>query len=167
LGRAIDGFRGKTRRPLSEGSDSLIRSHCVSTNAKLCGLLLAVFLPALTAQTPDVSGTWRSDSNASLQWILNQKSGNIHVRELSGNKVEADFTCSLNGTECNVKENGHSEKLIMYFNGAKLVEIRERGASAFEQRLTISADGKTLTVETVPLVPYQKPETLLFRRQTT
>lgn len=139
----------------------------MSTNAKLYGLLLAVFLPALAAQTPDVSGTWRSDSNASMKWILNQKTGNIHVQELSGNKVEADFTCSLSGTECKVKENGHSEKLIMYFNGAKLVKISERGSSSIEQRLTVSADGKTLTVETVPLAPYQKVETLLFHRQTT
>jgi hypothetical protein len=139
----------------------------MSKKANLCGLLLAVFLPTLAAQTPDVSGTWRSDSNASLKWILNQEAGNIHVQELSGNKVEADFTCSLNGTECKVKEKGHSEKVIMYFNGAKLVEIRERGSNTIEQRLTVSADGKTLTVETVPLAPYQKAETLLFRRQAS
>jgi len=138
----------------------------MSKNASLCGLLLAVFLPTLAAQTPDVSGTWRLDSNTSLQWILSQERGNMHVRELSGGKVEADFTCSLNGTECKVKENGRSEKLIMYFNGAKLVEIRERGANAIEQRLTVSADGKTLTVETVPLAPYQKPETQSFHRQS-
>jgi len=139
----------------------------MSTNAKLFGLLLAVFLPTLGAQTPDVSGTWRSDSDASLEWILSQKSGNVHVQELSGEKVEADFTCSLNGAACQVKEKGHSEKLTFFFNGAKLVEIRERGSKTFEQRLSVSADGKTLTVETVPLMPDQKAETLLFHRQTS
>lgn len=53
----------------------------------------------------------------------------------------------------------------MYFNGAKLVEIRERGESAIKQWLTVSADGKTLTVETVPLVSGAKPETASFHRQ--
>lgn len=139
----------------------------MSTDAKLCGFLLAVFLPTLAAQSPDVSGTWRSDSDASLKWILSQGGGNIHVQELSGDKVEADFTCSLDGAACKVKEKGHSEKLTMFFNGAKLVEIRERGSKTSKQRLTVSADGKTLTVEAVPLTPDQKAETLLFHRQIT
>jgi hypothetical protein len=130
--------------------------------------LLAFALPlVLTAQTKDFSGTWQSDSNASQKWVLDQKDGRIHVQEMNGGRVEADFTCSLNGQECNAKENGRSEKIMMYFNGDKLVEIRERNAVSSKQRLTVSDDGKTLTVETVPLSSDQKAETLSFRRQST
>ena len=85
---------------------------------------------------------------------------------MSGDKVEAEFTCSLNGEECPVKEAGHSEKVMMYFNGEKLVEIRERGDSTVKRWLTLSPDGKTLKVETVPLSSDQRAETVEFRRQS-
>jgi hypothetical protein len=85
---------------------------------------------------------------------------------LEGDKVKADFTCSLSGQECSVKEDGHAEKVMLYFNGANLVEIRERGGDTIKERFTVSADGKTLTEETVPLAPTQKSETVSFHRQT-
>ena len=132
--------------------------------------LLLVFVAmsgTLAAQTPDVSGTWLSNSDASLKWIINQKSGTIHVQELMGDKVEADFTCPLTGQECAAKEGGHSEKVMMYFNGTKLVEISEHGSSSVKKRLVLSPDGKTLTVNTVPLSSDQKAETISFRRQST
>jgi len=130
-------------------------------------LLLVTMSGTLAAQTPDVSGTWQSNSDVSLKWILDQKSGTIHVQELVGDKVEADFTCPLTGQECDAKEGGHSEKVMMYFNGDKLVEICERGNSSVKKRLILSADGKTLTVNTVPLSSDQKAETISFRRQST
>lgn len=139
----------------------------MATNVKLWLCLLGIAVVPLAAQTPDFSGTWHSDSNASLKWVLSQKGDQLHVQEFTGNKVEADFTCSLLGTECAAKEGGRSERISMYFNGAKLVEIRERGESAIKQSLTVSADGKTLTVETVPLVSGKKPEAVSFHRQYT
>jgi hypothetical protein len=128
-------------------------------------LTVAVCLPLL-AQTPDLSGTWVADTNGSEKWVLDQKSGKIHIQELSGDRVDAEFTCSLDGQECPTKENGHKEKVMMYFNGDKLVEIRERGGTSFKERLQISADGKTLKVESVPLSSDQKSETTSFHRQT-
>jgi hypothetical protein len=118
------------------------------------------------AQTPDVSGTWVEDSHAK-KWVIDQKDSAIHIQEFDGNRVEADFSCALNGKQCDVKEDGHAEKIMVYFNGAKLVEIRERGSNTVKQRLSVSPDGKTLTVETVPLSASQKAETLSFRRQQT
>ena len=42
----------------------------------LSSLLLALALPtALAAQTPDVSGTWLSDSNSATKWILSRRTG--------------------------------------------------------------------------------------------
>jgi hypothetical protein len=133
------------------------------------GMMMTALLAAipLAAQTPDLSGTWLAESNASQKWVLTQKDGKIHVKEMAGDKVEADFTCSLSGEECVAKENGHREKIEMYFNGPKLVEIRERGGQTIKQRLAVSDDGKTLTVEEVPLSSTQKGETRLFHRQST
>jgi hypothetical protein len=130
--------------------------------------LLIFFVAApglLLAQTPDLSATWLSDSDGAVKWILTQKPGEIQVQELNGDRVEANFTCPLNGNTCSVKENSRAEKVMMYFNGDKLVEIRERGNDAIKQRLTVSADGKTLTVETVPLDSNQKANKTSFRRQ--
>jgi hypothetical protein len=131
------------------------------------GLLLAAALAhTLAAQTPNVSGTWLADSNGSLKLIFDQKDDRLRVQELEGDKVKADFTCALNGKECSIKEDGRSEKVMLYFNGAKLVEIRERGSDTVKERFTISDDGKTLTEETVPLTSNQRAETLSFRRQS-
>jgi len=127
--------------------------------------LLFLAASAIASQTPDVSGTWLADSNASVKLIFKQKDGQLHVQELNGDKVKADFTCSLSGQECDVKQEGHPEKVMLYFNGAKLVEIRERGTDTIKERFTLSVDGTTLTEETVPLTADQRRETLLFRRQ--
>jgi hypothetical protein len=132
------------------------------------GGLLAIAMSAVAvAQTPDVSGTWLADSNESHKWVLEQKSGKIHVEEMNGEKVEANFTCSLSGEECAVKEDGRSEKLMMYFNGEKLVEIRERGTESVKRWIYTSEGGKKLTVETVPLSPLDRSETQSFHRQGT
>ena len=136
--------------------------------ATICTCVLAVATSVtLMAQTPDLSGTWQNQTNGAQKWVLEQKTDKIHIKEMVGDKVEADFTCSLSGQECPAKLDGHSEKVTMYFNGSKLVELRERGSETIKQRLELSADGKTLTVETVPLDSNQKTETETFRRQVS
>jgi hypothetical protein len=137
--------------------------------SRLCFFLIAAAaLPfALAAQTPDVSGTWLSDSDASLKWVLDQTPSEIHVKQISGDKVEADFTCPLSGRDCKIKGGERSETIMMYFNGAKLVEIRERGNNTAKFWFIVSADGKTLSISTVPLTSNEKAETTSFHRQTT
>ncbi len=82
---------------------------------KLC--ILAVFLSAsfsLSAQTasqPDVSGTWVSETNGDVTWVLSEKDDALHVIEKTGDKPSADFTCPLNGQSCDVKIAGHSGKV--------------------------------------------------------
>jgi hypothetical protein len=129
---------------------------------------LTIFLSAsfsLLAQTPsqpDVSGTWVSENH--VTWILTQKDDTLHVVEMTGEKPSADFTCPLNGQSCNVKIDGHSEKMMVYFNGDRLVEILEGHAGVTKRRLTVSADGKVLTVEFVPLSSQDKSEKTVFHR---
>jgi hypothetical protein len=131
-------------------------------------MLTGVFAAGSLAQTstdPDVSGIWVQSSNGAIKWTLTQKDDKIHVQEMDGDRAVADFTCSLSGQECQVSEDGHSEKIMMYYNGPKLVVIREHGNDALKQRLSVSADGKTLEVETVPLSESQKADTVTFARQ--
>ncbi len=118
----------------------------------------------ILAQTPNLSGTWLDGAQ---KWVISQDSGKIHIQEVNGDKTEADYTCTLDGQTCKVKEDGRSENIMMYFNGAKLVKIAERGSSTLKQRLEVSSDGKTLNVETVPLDSNQRSETVSFHKQTT
>ncbi len=94
--------------------------------ASLSSILLASLFPAvLSAQGPNVSGTWVSESNASLKWVIEQTPEAIHIQEINADKREADFTCPLGGRVCDVKEDHRSEKVMIYFNSGKLVEIRD------------------------------------------
>ena len=75
----------------------------------LFGLLLTAALSNVFAgQTPNVTGTWLADSNGTLKLIFDQKNSQLHVQEVEGDKVKTDFTCSLNGQECSVKEDRKS-----------------------------------------------------------
>jgi len=133
-------------------------------------ILAGVFSTCLYAQAsgePDVSGNWVDSANGSLKWMVTEKDGKIHVQEMNGEKVEADYTCPLNGQECPVSEEGRHETVMIYYNGDKLVEIRERGGDTLKRRISLSPDGKTMQVERVPLSPTQKSETLTFQRQAS
>jgi hypothetical protein len=44
--------------------------------------------------------------------------------------------------------------------------FKERGNDTVKRRFTLSADGKTLDVEMIPLSSEQKPEKLTFQRET-
>ncbi len=92
----------------------------------------------------------------------------MHVRETNGDKLVADFTCVIDGQECAVREDGRSIKIMLYYNGPAFIAIRERGGNDVQkERITVSPDGKTLEVETVPLFDSQKSEKLTFVRQQT
>lgn len=132
----------------------------------ICSMMLLAGVAAapLLAQTPNLSGTWQ-DGNQ--KWVISQDNNKIHVQEVNGDKTEADYTCTLDGQECKAKEDGKAEKIMMYFNGDKLVKICERGSSTLKQRLEVSSDGKTLNVETVPLDSSQRGETVAFHKQSS
>jgi hypothetical protein len=144
------------------GKETKLRTIFIA--ATLAGAF-SVGMLAQTSTEPDVSGTWVQSSNGAIKWILAQKDGKMHVQEMNDSRVVGDFTCALSGQECEVKEDGRSEKVMLYYNGSKLVAIRVRGDDATKQRLSVSSDGKTLQVETVPLSASQKAETLTFQRQ--
>ncbi len=136
----------------------------------------AVYVPAVMmlmgacafGQAPSgasLSGTWVAENNGEVKWLLTETDHDIHIKEMLGERVEADFTCPINGQECAVKIDGHSEKIMVYYNGDKLVELFEGPNGPDKKRLSVSADGKTLTVETVPMSAQQRKETIVFQKQ--
>jgi hypothetical protein len=138
----------------------------ITVIAAIAAGVCAPWLLAQTLSEPDISGTWVQSSNGSIKWVLAQKDGKMHVHEMDGDRVVADFSCAINGEECAVKEDGRPEKVMMYYNGPVLVSIRERGNEVLKQRLAVSGDGKTLRVETVPFSNSEKSESMTFERQS-
>jgi hypothetical protein len=114
---------------------------------------------------PDLSGTWLDSSNATAKLALTEKGDKIEVREIDGDKVTADYTCSLSGEQCDIKEDGRPVKVMIYFNGSKLVEITERGSDVEKRRFSLSQDGKTMQVETIPLSSSGKSSTHSYRKE--
>jgi hypothetical protein len=161
LSPALFDYR-ESRQDAGSGKETNLRTLLIA--AIVAGAFSAGIL-AQTSTEPDVSGTWVQNSNGAVKWILAQKDGKMHVQEMNGDRVIGDFTCALSGAECQVKEDGRPEKIMLYYNGPKLVAIRVHGDDALKQRLSVSPDGKTLQVETVPLSASQKAETLTFQRQ--
>ena len=119
-------------------------------------LLLAVVVlsPCSFAQSssdPDMSGTWVDQSNAGHKIDMQEKGDKIQVREMDGDRILANYTCNLTGSQCSFKEDGRTVDVMMYYNGPKLVEIKTRGSDVEKRRFTLADDGKTMQVEVIPL----------------
>jgi hypothetical protein len=114
-----------------------------------------------------MSGTWVDQSNAGDKIVLLEKGDKIQVRELDGDKVLADYTCSLSGSQCAAKEDGRSVNVMIYYNGSKLVEIKERGKDVEKRRFTLADDGKTMQVEVIPLSGEGKTSRHTYQKQDT
>jgi hypothetical protein len=125
------------------------------------GMALAASAPGLCA----LCGTWRSPSDQSVKWVFAQDGDKLHVQEVNGAKVKADFTCNLEGKECAIKDSGHSEKVSLYLNGQTLVELCTRGNNVVKRRFALGNDGKTLDVEVMPVAPPGRVDKAAFTRE--
>lgn len=146
-------------------------SHCSGPwqGGGLAVVVLAFVLTpmsfAQSASDPDLSGTWLDQSNANEKITLIEKGDKIQVHETDGGRVIADYTCNLSGAECKVKENGRTVSVTIYYNGPKLVEIKQRGSEAEKRRFWLGEDGKTMSVEIIPLSGEGKTTTHTYQKQ--
>lgn len=134
---------------------------------------------AKAAGTPDFSGNWRLDpaksqetNGAVVTLAIQNESGKINyertVRERDGRQMVARFTCSADGSQCNLDENGHKAKVSLWYDGSALVMLKTDGPKddeTTERRLELSPDGKTLTVEFTNVAGSDKPEKLVFTKE--
>jgi hypothetical protein len=119
------------------------------------------------ASNPDLSGTWLDSSNSAARITFKENGDKIHVHEQDGDKVIADYSCNLSGQPCNVNEDGHPVKVILYYNGSKLVEITERGNEVDKRRFSLGQDGKTMLVENIPLSSEEKTSTRTYQKEVS
>jgi hypothetical protein len=129
----------------------------------LC-MTISCIAAAQTASAPSLSGTWVLGKDSSVKLVVEQTPEKIHVKELKGDAVRTEYTCNLDGKDCSIKEEGHSAKVALWFNGPKLVELRTRGSEVTRRRFTLANDGKSLEVELSSMSASGKTEILAYSR---
>lgn len=133
-------------------------------------IALLIFAGAAFGQAnagANVCGNWVNTSDSAKKLTVAEKGDTIHVEEMSGSRVVLDYTCPLNGQECEAKENGRPLKVMTYLNGPNLVELQERGSEVEKRRFVPGTDGKKMQLEVIPLSSSEKTETVAFERESS
>lgn len=110
-------------------------------------------------------GTWQSPEAEGETWILQTSGDNLHITRLQNNQKLMDFECNTAGRECAIKDSGRDTKVTMWYSGPKLVVMETKGSEVVKRRLD-AAEGDTMQVEVISIVPDHKPELAKFVRRT-
>jgi hypothetical protein len=141
--------------------------------------LMVVPLAARAASPPDFSGNWRLDpaksqagNGETITVAIQNESGKINyqrtLRERDGRQLVVRFTCAVDGSQCNLDENGHKAKVSLWYDASALMILKTGGPKedeTTERRLELSPDGKTLTVHFTNFAENGQPETLVFTKE--
>jgi hypothetical protein len=139
-----------------------------------CSALAVFVLPAAGQDRPNLSGTWQFDSSqsqlhtvtvAGATWVIDEDDSSIRITESEdGASKKVELKCTTDGKECKVS--GLKATASFWYNGPMLVEMESKGDHVTRYRMKLSADGKTLTVDTTSIVPQSsESNVLVFRKQ--
>ena len=130
-----------------------------------------------TAIRPDLRGVWKLDTARSeldhtrnLSLLIEEKGENIHIKETRGPNAKEDtteFTCTTMGRDCPLQDGTDKANVSVYYNGPLLVILKTHGrkdSTVEKQRLSLSPDGDSLTVEIMHIEPQSKLERLVFTK---
>ena len=142
-------------------------SGLISAMLSLTGLIGAagVCLADDGADSTKLAGIWDLDGGGGKNtWKLEGTQVGVHFAYTRGGQKVADFECNTTGKECSVRMDGKSAKVSVYFNGPRLVMLETRGDTIVKWRFGAVSEGQELEVETIPITPGGKTETLRFKR---
>jgi hypothetical protein len=139
-----------------------------------CSVLAVLTLPLAGQDRPNLSGTWQFDSSkselhgvtaAGATWVISEDDSSIQITEdQDGAKKKIELKCTTDGKECKVS--GGKATASFWYNGPVLVEMETRGEHVTRYRMNLSADGKTLTVDSRSIVPQStQDDVLVFQKQ--
>jgi hypothetical protein len=130
-------------------------------------LLASLAFAADDTAREKLAGKWQqSEGNGepASTWTLERMGDSIHVVNSNPTKTIEDFDCNTDGKECSVKNAGHKSKVSLWFNGAALIELETTGDHVVKRRFTVTGNGDTMDLETIPIVPGGQPDTAHFKR---
>ena len=130
-------------------------------SGRFCCILFcaATLLADESGDRAKLIGSWEGDGSV---WTLQQNGDALHVTEARSDHTTLEIQCAI-GSECNVKDGGHSVKVTMYYNGPKLVEMETRGSEVFKRRFGVTGD--EMEIETIPIVPGGKTQITKLKRK--
>jgi hypothetical protein len=139
-----------------------------------CSVLAVLTFPLAGQDRPNLSGTWQFDSSkselhggtaAGATWVISEDDSSIQITEgQDGAKKKIEMKCTTDGKECKVS--GEKATASFWYNGPVLVEMETRGEHVTRFRMNLSADGKTLTVDSRSIVPQStQDDVLVFQKQ--
>jgi hypothetical protein len=140
-------------------------------------LCLSVLLVGLSAaDRPNLSGTWlldaahsqiRSSKVKTETLEIQQKDNTVEISDdinTGSTGVKSEYRCPTDGSMCKAKD----LSAMLYYDGAALivVEMRQNNKIVIQKRLTLSEDGKTLSLDMSHIAPAGlKDESLKFVKQ--
>lgn len=135
-------------------------------------LYLGALLTAVCAMADDsdmrakLAGSWQLQTEGAKEpssYTLEPITDGIHISASDGGKTVSDFQCKL-AADCQIKDAGHHAKVMIYYNGPKLVETETIGSRVVKKRYAVTGDGNTMELEIIPVEPEGKTETVVFKR---
>ena len=129
-------------------------------------VLAAAALADDSDQRAKLTGSWQEPSDVKEAWVLQPLPGGMRLTSSSGGKTVMEIDCKM-GQDCDIKDSGHHAKVMMYFNGPKLVETETMGSRIVKRRFAVTGDGNTMELEVIPIEPDGKTETIVFKRVAT
>jgi hypothetical protein len=115
------------------------------------------------ADRSKLAGVWNADAGGNTAWLVQNTGKGVHLTYTRGTEKLADFECNTEGKECAVKMDGHGAKVSLYYNGPRLVVLETRGDTIVKWRFGLASEAGVMEVETMPLTPAGKAETLRFK----
>jgi len=139
----------------------------------ICFLGLFAALSNAQQNKPNLSGKWqlntgKSELHSGIPYAVNlaidQKGSAIHVvrtaRTSAGKDTVTEFNCTTDGKDCDVK----GAKISLWYDGASLVEMDIAGESVTKSSMTLSDDGKTISIDVNHISPSGDREKLVLEK---
>jgi hypothetical protein len=97
--------------------------------------------------------------------VIQEDDASIQISESEdGANQKVELKCTTDGKECKI--GGEKAKASFWYNGPMLVEMETKGDHVQRYRMKLSADGKTLTVDTTSIVPKStEDDVLVFQKK--
>lgn len=137
-----------------------MKLHFLCAVALLTGPLV---LAEDSAEREKLNGSWQAQGPGQGVWTFEPQGATLRITNSQGSVKIVEIACEL-AKECEVKEAGKKIKVMVYFNGPKLVLMETRGDQILKRRFGFAGAEDILELENIPVAPAGKSETVHFTR---
>jgi len=117
------------------------------------------------ADRANLLGSWQAENRDSHEmWSLESKGDVLRVVRTDDGKVTLDVKCKPDGTDCSGTDEGKKVTVIMYFNGASLVQMETKESNVTTRKFSLDGGPERMTIEVNPITGPGKHYTMLLTR---